>query len=283
MPERDDISPDLLERALGRLGIADRPTPTLAGLHAVYTAWCRHIPFDNTWKLIYLSGPSAGRLPGDDPSEFLESWLRFGAGGTCWAGSGALHALLTTLGFQASRTIGTMLAAPRLPPNHGTVVVTIDGFRYLVDTSILHDEPLLLDDRTPTAIAHRAWGVQAGVRDGSWWIHWQPLRRSDGMACRLDRLDVSRATFGEMHEQTRAWSAFNYELYTRSIRGETVVGIGKGQRVERDATGTERQTPLEGDARIRFLVDELGMQEEFVRRLPPDRPTPPPPGSRPMP
>jgi hypothetical protein len=28
------------------------------------------------------------------------------------------------------------------------------------------------------------------------------------------------------------------------------------------------------------LVDELGMHEELVRRLPPDTPTPPPPWSR---
>jgi hypothetical protein len=39
-------------------------------------------------------------------------------------------------------------------------------------------------------------------------------------------------------------------------------------------------TPLEGDDRLRVFVDELGMCEEIVQRLPPDRPTPPPPWSR---
>jgi hypothetical protein len=39
-------------------------------------------------------------------------------------------------------------------------------------------------------------------------------------------------------------------------------------------------TPLGGDDRLRVFIDELGMKEEIVRRLPPDTPTPPPPGTR---
>ncbi len=39
-------------------------------------------------------------------------------------------------------------------------------------------------------------------------------------------------------------------------------------------------TPLGRDGRLRVLVDELGMKEEIVHRLPLDTPTPPPPGSR---
>jgi hypothetical protein len=41
-----------------------------------------------------------------------------------------------------------------------------------------------------------------------------------------------------------------------------------------------RHTPLEGDDRLRFFVDELGMKEEIIQQLPLDTPTPLPPGSQ---
>jgi hypothetical protein len=47
-----------------------------------------------------------------------------------------------------------------------------------------------------------------------------------------------------------------------------------------DSAGGVSHTPLRGDDRLRVFVDELGMHEEIVRRLPPDTPTPPPSWSR---
>ena len=56
-------------------------------------------------------------LPGSGAEDFFESWLRYGTGGGCWSGAGACHALLTSLGFDAGRGVGTMLivrACPRI-------------------------------------------------------------------------------------------------------------------------------------------------------------------------
>jgi N-hydroxyarylamine O-acetyltransferase len=230
--------------------------------------------------LIHVHNHAPGPLPGDDATEFFEAWLTYGTGGTCWAGHGALHALLVSLGFQASRGMGTMLVAPHIPPNHGTVLVTWDEMRYVVDASILHGEPLRLDASMPTGVTHPAWGVQCSMRDGHWYIRWRPIHMPDGLDCRLDYLHVTRETFRERHEQTRPWSPFNYELYARLHCGEAVVGTTGGQRVELNGAGGVVYRRLAGDDRIRLLVDELGMQEEIVHRLPPDTPTPPPPWSR---
>jgi N-hydroxyarylamine O-acetyltransferase len=98
--------------------------------------------------------------------------------------------------------------------------------------------------------------------------------------CRIDQLQVSRETFRESHEQTRPWSPFNYELYARLLCGDTVVGIAGGQRIVLDNTGGVSRTPLDSNERLRLLIDELGMHEDIVHCLPPDTPTPPPPGSR---
>jgi N-hydroxyarylamine O-acetyltransferase len=278
--QTEALSMDLLEQVLSRLGLADRPAPTLDGLQTLYAAWCRKVPFDNVRKLIHIHNHDPGPLPGDDATDFFEAWLTYGTGGTCWAGNGALHALLVSLGFCATRGMGTMRAAPEAPPTHGTVLVTCEETRYVVDASILHSTPLPLHAFTPTGVAHPAWGVRCTKRDGTWYIRWRPVHQPGGLDCRLQYLHVSRETFRERHEQSRAWSPFNYEVYARAIRGETVVGVAHGQRVAFDSAGGVSHTPLGGDGRLRVFVDELGMKEEIVHRLPLDTPTPPPLGSR---
>ncbi len=279
MPAAETPLPDpLLDRILERLGFATRPEPTLAGLRDLYAAWNRHIPFDNVRKIVALHENTPGPLPGDDAADFFSAWLRDGAGGTCWAVAGALHALLTTLGFSAERGVATMMVAPDTPPNHGTVTVRLDRRRYAVDPSILHHEPLPLDEGNGgTRIEHRAWGAESVQVDGHAVIRWRPPRRPQGLDCRIDRLGASRAAFAARHEATRRWSPFNFELYAQTHRGETMIAAAKGRRIVRDATGAEVESVFEGDDRLRWLVDELGISESLAARLPPDRPTPPPP------
>jgi hypothetical protein len=101
-----------------------------------------------------------------------------------------------------------------------------------------------------------------------------------GLDCRVEDLSVSRETFRERHEQTRSWSSFNYELHIRLICGDGMVGAARGQRVAYDRTGACVRTPIEEDERKQLLIDDLGIHEEIVQRLPADTPTPPPPWSR---
>ena len=108
----DELAPDLLERVLSRLGLSAPPSPDLYGLKTVYAAWCRQVPFDNIRKLIHVQTQNQGVLPGDSAQDFFEAWLKDKTGGTCWAGNGALHRLLVTLGFAAHRGVATMLVAP---------------------------------------------------------------------------------------------------------------------------------------------------------------------------
>jgi N-hydroxyarylamine O-acetyltransferase len=273
-------APALVEDVLQGLGLSGVPEPDHAGLARVYAAWCRRVPFDNVRKLIHLHARDPGPLPGDDPEDFFVGWLKHGTGGTCWAGNGALHALLVSLGFDARRGLATMLAAPELPPNHGTVTVAIDGRRYLVDASILHGEPLELKEFESSRVDHPAWGVACTRGPDGWRIRWRPTHRPDGMDCRIDSLEVGRDEFCERHELTRAWSPFNYELNLRLIRGEGVIGIGFGGRVGFGHAGAVEQEPLDLHARNRVLREDFGLSEEIVARLPPDSETPPPPGSR---
>ncbi len=273
---------ELAERVLEKLGFSAAPELTLDGLSSLYGAWCRKVPFDNVRKLIHLQAPNTAELPGDSADDFFEAWLLYGAGGTCWAGNGALCSLLESLGFASVRGLATMLVAPRLPPNHGTVVVDVADERYIVDASILHGAPLKMTSQAPVTRLHPAWGVRVTVGQGQPIIHWRPLHDKDGLGCRIEKVDVSPDIFRDFHERSRPWSPFNYQLYGRINRFDSVVGTAFGQRIDIDSTGEVVQHPLAAADRTRFVVEELGIAEELAAKLPPDRPTPPPPQEPPV-
>jgi N-hydroxyarylamine O-acetyltransferase len=271
------LAPALVEAVLERLGLAQAPDPDLPGLASLYRAWCRRVPFDNVWKRIHLAEGLAGPLPGDAPEDFFASWLRHGTGGTCWAGNGALAALLAALGFRADRVLSTMRVAPDLPPNHGSVCVTIDGARHLVDASMLFDEPLALVPGGTTHVQHPAWGVMARPEGERWAVRWRPLH-VEALDCGIDALGATPAQFRERHEATREWSPFNFALSARLDRDDGgVVGVALGQRAEIDAAGRWTVRPFAAGERVGFLIEELGLSEEAATRLPEDAPMPPPP------
>jgi N-hydroxyarylamine O-acetyltransferase len=271
------IPEQLAECVLARLGFSRKPATDRAGLATFYAAWCRSVPFDNTRKLIHVRRNDPAPLPGDSPADLLEGWLACGAGGTCWAMHGALTAVLEACGFDARRGIGTMLVAPHLPPNHGTTSVRLDDRVYLVDGCIQHGEPLPLEAASETAVEHPAYGVRARPEGDKWIVRWRSPFAPDGFDCRIDTLASDVDAFREYHEQTRDWSPFNFELFARVHRRGGVVGVARGERVDFDASGAVVRTPLDREARLRFLVEELGLSEAFARSVPDDQPMPPPP------
>jgi N-hydroxyarylamine O-acetyltransferase len=275
MPGR--LSRDLVERVLEAFGLPAMPAPDLAGLRALYGAWSRHVPFDNIRKLIAVRSGDTGPLPGDDPAEFLEQWLAHRVGGTCWAGNGALAELLGHCGFAARRGVATMMVAPGLPPNHGTVIVEVPEGRYITDASILHVEPLAVVPGEASAIGHPAWGVTGRWNDGHFDIEWRPVNRTDRIECRVNEWAVDGGRFRAQHEATRAWSPFNFELTFNIVRGDGRLGAALGQRILLTRHGVEAGPIAD---RMAFLVDECGVSEAMAARVPEDVPTPPPPGSR---
>lgn len=271
---------DLFERVLARLGFTQRPEISKAGLDALYAAWCRSVPFDNVRKVIHFRAANPAPFPGHTAVDFYEAWLKHGTGGTCWAGNGAFHALLEWLGFDAVRGVATMMAAPNIPPNHGTVQVQFGDQRYLVDCSILHVEPLLLVADREVRIEHPAWGARCAQHEGRWHIHWRPMHKLDGFECRLEIFGAPAQEFADRYEMTRAWSPFNHAVVARKNRGDEVVGMAYGQHVTIHEDGSTTQCPMSHQERNRSLIEDIGLSEEIVSQLPPDEETPPPPGSQ---
>jgi N-hydroxyarylamine O-acetyltransferase len=263
------LTDDLVDRVLARVGLRAPPAPTRDGLRDLYRAWCDHVPWDNVQKRITVA---AGRVPlgGAEPAEFFENFLSDGTGGTCWPSAGGLHALLAHLGFPARRAIAAM-GHDRMfrVPTHGTTIVRLDGEDLLVDSSILHVEPVVLRDGSSLDDpAHRLHVERTASECFIWWtLH----GRDEQMVCRLLQDDVPQASYLELYEASRV-TGFSYFLtFTKNVGGGTLVVNGH-RRAYRDAAGTVTSGTV-GD-RGRVLVDEGGLSEAIVGRLPSDQPDP---------
>jgi N-hydroxyarylamine O-acetyltransferase len=265
---------ELVEAVLARLAV-ERPAPDLAGLRSVYASWCRSVPFDNTLKLMHTADGLPGPLPGSTADSFFGAWLEHGTGGTCWAGNGALHDFLAALGFVVERALATMLPRPDLQgPNHGSVIVTIDGTRYIADASILSGEPIRILERGEHAtgpLPRLAWLEDKPA------VLWRMLTAPDGFPCRIDRIGAGWDEWDALHQHTARWSPFNYELSIRLQRGSESIGAANGQRFVFQEDGSLDASPLAGMDRTRFLVEEIGISEIVAQRVPLDRPIPPRP------
>ena len=265
-------------RVLDKLGV-DEPSPDMDGLRAVYAAWCRSVPFDNVRKLIHIRSGESGPLPGDDPGSFFTDWLSHGCGGTCWAGNGALYALLSGLGFDAQRAVATMLVAPDIPPNHGSVRVRVDGQSYIVDASILHGEPLPMIAGEASSIDHPTWGVTGRWVDEQFRIAWRNfITGGQPMDCGFNSFAASAEDFSQRHEITRTWSPFNFGLSVNLLGDDRRIGAAMGSTYCFDQNGSLTGEPADLVARQQFLIEEVGMSEELVSQLPDDLPMAPPPG-----
>jgi N-hydroxyarylamine O-acetyltransferase len=266
--------PDLTERVIARLGLATTPEPDLHGLDAVYAAVCERVPFDSTLKRTRAA--AGGPLPGATAEEFWTRWLAQGTGGTCWAGSGALGSLLTALGFTVHRTLATMHPGPNArEPNHGTLVVDLDDRRYLVDSSITTGVPLPLDGERRAGVVG---GAEVRRENGETHVFWRPLHMPAGIVFRIDEIGVSAAVFEARHDASGMFSLFNHGLHVRRANDGGLLGITLGMRVTISSDGAVRARVLDADARVRVMVDELGIDEAVARAVPADEPVPPPPG-----
>ncbi len=263
-PKTDQLSPELVEQILTKLGFSEPPSVDFTGLSRLYKAWCHKVPFDNIRKRIHLAKNNAFLLPGDDDAEFYRGWLRYGVGGTCWAGNAALCALLDALGFSCARGIATMQTDTKQPPNHGTVCVECENKKFLVDASILHNTPLLLDPNQSSSIDHQAWGLTCSPLARHWSILWRPLHMPGGCTCRIEEFSVTRNTFRQLNEASRTNSPFNDTLYIRLNAVESVIGISNGASITFSPSGKILKKFQSHESIRKLLIEKMGISEEIL-------------------
>jgi N-hydroxyarylamine O-acetyltransferase len=274
-------TPDLIERVLEKLGLSARPSIDLGGLNAVYAAWCGSIPFDNVRKRIWFAGDRTTPVTGGDPTDFFENWLAHGTGGTCWPTSGAIYALLKSLGFPARRIAGAMIdngEREAESAGHGSVLVALDGVDHLADASILAFEalPLVAGQRTRSGPGIHA--IEAVPTETGFDVIWRcGLDREAPLTFRTQpEFDpVDHRFFLDGYARSKASSPFNRALYICRRSAGSIVSIVSLVRrgfitVAADDTTTVKE--VDETKRKDVLVGIFGLSPEIADALPPDEP-----------
>jgi N-hydroxyarylamine O-acetyltransferase len=286
-------SPRLLDervrtRVLEKLGLGTGPELDLNGLTSVYRKWCETVPFDNAAKLIALRTNAPGNLPGIDASQFFENFLEHGIGGTCWPSSNALYSLLAELGFDARRLAGSMRDTGML--SHGSTKVRIDGFDWLVDSSMLTANPLPLRDELFIE-SDPLWAAEVEHVNGTHVIWWDALPAPEYIPCRLLMDDLPHSYYVERYEASRARSPFNERIYVRRNTAASILVISGNRRFLKTSRGVEASV-LSEDELEEQLSAETGFSPWLMDMLrdcgaieasmtPPEGPPPPLSGARP--
>jgi len=254
------ITAELRDRVLARIDVARNAAPDFALLSTMYKAWCDHIPFDNMRKIIALRSGDASLLPGTTGTDFFEAFLEFGCGGTCWPTSNAIYELLIAMGFNARRVAGSMRDQGFV--THGTVIATIDGADWLVDTSILSNVPMpvnattfISDDTIFTAEIEPTDALH---------LVWFSIPPNAGYTpCRLLVDPIDHAFHSMSYEKSRTFGAFNQLMYARrNFPGRMVVLRGH-TLYARTVTGLET-TVLDRDGVCAALTNDFGISQQLV-------------------
>ena len=272
------LTSEILTRILIKLGLAERPECSRVGLNRVYAAYCGLVPRDNIHKRIWLTGKQSTPVTGGDPVEFFENWLAHGTGGTCFATSGGLCALLMALGFDAKRATGCVIReGVEFDRNHASVIARVDGADFLVDPQQASFTALPIIPGQPASAGNSIHATQSVPVPGGFELQSFPgSNRQEPLRIRfyLENCFVDHAFFLEKYALSTVReldrSPFNDTLIvSRRFPGSLVI-VGRGNRIEVSADNTVTKTEITIDERDRILVEELGISEEITKAIPPD-------------
>ena len=259
---------ELVEKVIERFGFSSMPDPTLETLSKVYKAWSRSVGYDNVQKRVYFANGGKGPFPVADPNDFAEAFLKHNTGGSCWVVAEAYFGILHHIGFDVRRIAGRMLGTPDpMKPNHGSVLVTIDGQDYVADPSMCGEEAVALIDGQATSASSKAHGIWS-PGDGRYW--WKPGHSRTPIENVIEHDNCSYAFFLERYEMTKQFSLFNDVLYARVNDDDGILTIGRGNLIRVDNEGEMTAQPLALDEIKEVLINRMGMSEEIVSQIPPD-------------
>jgi arylamine N-acetyltransferase len=273
------LPPVLVDKILEKLGFSYRPDANVNGLKALYYAWCRSVAMDDVLWRIHEANDFQGPPPGFEPIDFFEDWLAYGTGGLCLPVAVAMHSLLTELGFD-SRPVLTWM--PESCPNATLLVECEDNF-YFVNQSVMHSQPILLDESV--AETTPGWALRL-VKEGPRWSYkWKTFRAdetADGISCWFEpkqfasreRSLETLAKVSETYATRKDLTRYNFNLCATMFKDDTLMRLSESERlVLVDKTGNPTRKTITRDQAIEIMANDYGFKEEILAQLPPDEPS----------
>lgn len=270
------LTPQLLERVLGKLGLRRKPSVDLTGLNMFYAAFCEKVPFDNVQKRIWFASDHTVPLPGGNPAEFFENWLAHGTGGTCWPINGGLYSLLRALGFDARRIVGSVIVEgyPQ-GANHGSILVSIDRVEHVADGWMSSFKALPVKPGLSTSTGDGIHDIRAvPTESGHELLCYAGWNREQPLPFRPEpEYDpVDHDFWLARYDRTKKVGFFNDALFICRHFSRSILTVGRMNKICVAADGSLTKTQLTEAGRKAVLIQELGLSEAIVERLPADVP-----------
>ena len=254
------------EKVMERFGYSEKPEPSLSTLNNIFKKWCRLVGYDNVLKRIHIEENHAGPFPVMNSNDFLENWMKHGTSGSCWPSSEALFGVLVHAGFCPERVAGQMLECnDPMDPNHGALIVHLEGAEYYTDPSIVSEEVLKLEKGIASKTRSKAFGIW-NTGDGHVW--WRPGHSRVAIEIETKLRELSNDFFSYRYEKTKEFSLFNTTLYVRRNCNDGIVTYGRGNILRVDTEGELTAEPIENKDMADFLINNMGLSEEIVARVP---------------
>jgi N-hydroxyarylamine O-acetyltransferase len=152
---------DVLDRLLERIGLDAAPAPDLDGLRRVHRAYAGTVPYDDL-------AVQLGECENLDPARLVERIVGDRRGGYCFELNAVFALLLERLGFAVTRH--EAVVGGEGPTNHMTLVVDVEGERWLVDAGLGEGflDPLPLRPGEHRGAAAFTWTLEHEAA-GTWW------------------------------------------------------------------------------------------------------------------
>ena len=220
------------------------------------------VPYENLTKIVKAHGVISAASAMRYPDEVLAEFLKFGAGGTCFALTAAAVAVFDALGIEAH---------PILADRHygvnthcGLIITTPAGM-------LLFDPGYLLC--TPVAVPHHERVV---IETGFNQIELNPIdngarvelitvvKNNRKLRLTFKIAPVSDEAFGKAWEQSFAFEMMTYPVLTRTHNGCHHYLQG-AQLAQRNSVRTQR-TMLTRAAQIEYITTTFGIKRDLVIR-----------------
>jgi N-hydroxyarylamine O-acetyltransferase len=243
---------------LRRIGLTERPPPTLDGLRTLHRAHLREIPYENLD--VQLGRPVTIERP-----QIYDKIVGRHRGGWCYEMNGLLGWALGALGFRVTRVAGAVMRetmGDTFIGNHLVLKVELDEGLYLADVGF-GDGPLEPIRIAPGPFQSAGFSFGLDPVDAQWWrLTNHPLGGAKSFDFTLQAADeaVLARVCGQL--QTEEWSPFVQNLVAQRHTPDGLIVL-RG-RVVRTITPEGHKDRLLDSAEelVRFL------DEAFELRMP---------------
>jgi arylamine N-acetyltransferase len=187
-----------------------------------------------------------------------------------------MYALTRALGFDARRLVGSIIVEgyPQ-GANHGSVLVTLDGASYLVDAWMAAFKILPLTPGEPSSTGYGIHDISVVPTESGFEIlSWPGFNRERPLPFRTESEydPADHAFFLARYDRTKTVGFFNDAIFICRHFPDSILTMGRKSKFHLAADGTLTKTEPTEAERKKSLVEEFGLSEEILDKIPPNVP-----------